>query len=106
MKAYLQIALFAIFIIGINGDITLCEAVSGNLDEDICRMYPTEMDYTHCCYVEMNGNGQCRQLKDDEYENVKRYKDFLKSQGNTDIKIKCSGEFLTYSLLALLALIF
>ena len=105
MKAYLQIALFAIFIIGINGDITLCEDVNGN-DEDICRMYPTELDYTHCCYVEMNGSGQCRQLKDDEYENVKRYKDFLKSQGNTDIKIKCSGEFLTYSLLALLALIF
>ena len=105
MKAYLQIALLAIFIIGINGDITVCEDVTGN-DEDICRMYPTQAYYTHCCYVEMNGSGKCRQLSDDQYENIKRYKDFLKSQGNTDIKIKCSGEFLTYSLLALLSLIF
>ena len=105
MKAYLQIALLAIFIIGINGDITLCEDVNGD-DDDICRMYPTETDYTHCCYVEMNGSAKCRQLTDDEYENIKRYKNYLKSQGNTDIKIKCSGELLTYSLLVLLALIF
>ena len=69
-------------------------------------MYPTTENYTHCCYVEMNGGGKCRQLSDDQYENVKRYKDFLKSQGNTDIKIKCAGEFLAYSLFALLALLF
>ena len=105
MKAFLQIALLAIFIIGINGQVTVCEEVNGD-DEDVCRMYPTEEDYTHCCYVELSGNGKCRQLNDDQYENVKRYKDFLKSQGNTDVKIKCAGEFLTYSLLALLALLF
>ena len=105
MKAYLQIALLAIFIIGINGDITVCEDVTGN-DEDICRMYPTQEDYTHCCYFQSDGYTGCKALTDDEYENIKRYKDFLKSQGNTDIKIKCSGEFLTYSLLALLSLIF
>ena len=105
MKAYLQIALLAIFIIGINGQVTVCEEVNGE-DEDVCRMYPTEEDYTHCCYVELSGNGKCRQLNDDQYENVKRYKDYLKSQGNTDVKIKCAGEFLTYSLLALLAFLF
>ena len=54
----------------------------------------------------MNGGGKCRQLSDDQYENVKRYKDFLKSQGNTDIKIKCSGEFLAYSLFAFLVFLF
>jgi hypothetical protein len=105
MKAYLQIALLAIFIIGINGQVTVCEEVNGD-DEDVCRMYPTEEDYTHCCYVELSGNGKCRQLNDDQYENVKRYKDFLKSQGNTDVKIKCAGEFLTFSLFALLAFLF
>ena len=105
MKAYLQIALLAIFIIGINGQVTVCEDVNGD-DEDVCRMYPTEEDYTHCCYVELSGNGKCRQLNDDQYENVKRYKDFLKSQGNTDVKIKCAGEFLTFSLFALLAFLF
>ena len=105
MKAYLQIALLAIFIIGINGQVTVCEEVNGD-DEDVCRMYPTQENYTHCCYVELSGNGKCRQLNDDQYENVKRYKDFLKSQGKTDVKIKCAGEFLTYSLLALLALLF
>ena len=105
MKTYLQIALLAIFIIGINGDVTLCESVNAD-DEDVCRLYPTEENYTHCCYVEMNGGGKCLQISDDQYENVNRYKDFLKSQGNTDIKIKCAGEFLAYSLFALLALLF
>ena len=105
MKAFLQIALLAIFIIEINGQVTACTEVT-QPSEDVCRMYPTEINYTHCCYVEMNGGGQCRQLNDDQYENVKRYKDFLKSQGNTDVKIKCAGEFLTFSLFALLAFLF
>ena len=105
MKAYLKIALLVIFIIGINGDVTLCENVKGE-DEDTCILYPTSENYTHCCYVELNDDKRCRQLSDDQYENVKRYKDFLKSQGYTDIKIKCVGEFLTYSLLVLLALMF
>ena len=105
MKAYLQIALLALFIIGINGDVTLCEEHDGTSEDD-CRMYPTQEDYTHCCYVEMNGGSKCSQLTDDQYENIKRYKNFLKSQGNTDVKIKCSGEFLAYSLFALLAFLF
>ena len=107
MKAYLQIALLALalFIIEINGDVTVCESVQGD-DEDVCRMYPTEENYTHCCYVEMDGGGKCRQLNDDQYENVKRYKDFLKSQGHSDIKIKCSGKFLTFSLFCFLAFLF
>ena len=105
MKAFLQIALLAIFIIEINGQVTACEEVTQG-DEDVCRMYPTEVDYTHCCYVEMDDGSSCRQLNDDQYENVKRYKDYLKSQGHSGVKIKCAGEFLTYSLLALLALLF
>ena len=107
MKAFLQIALLALalFIIEVNGDITVCELVP-NPDEDVCRMYPTEENYTHCCYLERSGNSLCKQLNDDQYENIKRYKNFLKSQGYTDVKIKCAGEYLTYSLLALLALLF
>ena len=105
MKAFIQIALLAIFIIGINGQVTVCTDVKGD-DEDVCRMYPTSEDHTHCCYVERSGETGCKELTDDQYENVKRYKDFLKSQGYTDVKIKCSGRFLTYSLFALLALLF
>ena len=107
MKAYLQIALLAIFIIGINGEVTVCEQVTGTIDEDICRMHPTDINYSHCCYYTSDSGEGCMQITDDQYENVKRFKNYMKQLSNYgNFKIKCSGEFLTYSLFALLALLF
>ena len=74
-------------------------------DEDVCRMYPTPENYSHCCYFESDTYTGCWPLSDDQYENVKRYKNYMK-QTYSNLKIKCSGEFLTYSLFALLALLF
>ena len=106
MKAYLQIILLAIFILGING-VDVCDDIEGN-DEDVCRMYPTQEDYTHCCYFQSDGYTGCKALTDDEYENIKRYKKYMKEthENYGNLKIKCSGEFLAYSLFALLALLF
>ena len=105
MKAYLQIVLLAIFIFGINGVDVCGEVAISNPDEDICRVYPTPENYTHCCYFELDDKAGCQAITDDQYENIKRYKNFLK-QKYESVKIKCSGEFLTYSLFALLALLF
>ena len=105
MKAFLQIALLAIFIIGING-VEVCNDVPGT-DDDECRIYPTHMNYSHCCYVNKDGEEGCMQITDDQYENIKRFKSYYKQgYGLSSFKIKCSGEFLTYSLFALLAFLF
>ena len=108
MKAFLQIALLAIFIIGING-VDVCSRSIANADEDVCRMYATQNDNTHCCYFEADNQDYtgCTEITDDEYENIKRFKSFYKEEyGLSSLKIKCSGEFLTYSLFVLLALLF
>ena len=111
MKAYLQIILLAIFIIGING-VDVCGDFSPtNPDEDYCRMFPTPVNYTHCCYFKSDTQTDtiegCQPITDDQYENIKRFKNYMKQNFNyDDFKIKCSGEFLTYSLFALLALLF
>ena len=107
MKAYLQIILFAIFIIGING-VDVCNKDIPNPDEDVCRMYATQNDNTHCCYFEADNQDYtgCTEITDDEYENIKRFKSFYKQYYNlSSLKIKCSGKFLTYSFFALLALL-
>ena len=107
MKEYLQIALLAIFIIGINGVDVCGEFTPTNPDEDYCRMYPTPVNYTHCCYFKSDTLEGCQPITDDQYENIKRYKKYMKQDPNyANLKIKCSGEFLTYSLFALLALLF
>ena len=107
MKEYLQIALLAIFIIGINGVDVCGEFTPTNPDEDYCRMYPTPVNYTHCCYFKSDTLEGCQPITDDQYENIKRYKKYMKQEPNyANFKIKCSGEFLTYSLFALLALLF
>ena len=105
MKVFLQIALLAIFIIGING-VEVCEKIRGT-DDDQCRIYPTEINYSHCCYVNIDGDERCMQITDDQYENIKRFKSYYKQKYSiSSFKIKCSGEFLTYSLFALLAFLF
>ena len=106
MKAYLQIALLAIFIIGING-VEICNEVKGS-DDDECLIHPTNINYTHCCYYSTDNYAGCMEITDDQYENIKRFKKYMKEhyESYSGFKIKCSGEFVTYSLFVLLALLF
>ena len=106
-KAYL-IMLFAIMFVCVKNEFGACEyGPTDSVSEDGCRVRSTTIDKTHCCYVELDDYGQCKQLSDDEYENIKRYKSYLKSKYN-HVKIKCSSQaislfnlFLLFALLAL-----
>ena len=71
-----------------------------------CRIRTTNEDYTHCCYFKSDSNdgGKCMELTDDQYENIKKFKNYLKNS-DAGIKIRCSSEYLAYSLFALLALL-
>ena len=114
MNKTLQIILFTLCIYQINGEVSLCSDI-GSFPAEVtekqdrinyCRIRTTTIDKTHCCYYSSDSNeGQCLELSDDQFENIKRYKTFLQ---NTEkgIKIRCSSEYLTYSLFALLALLF
>ena len=91
----------------------LCTLYSGNdVDEDVCRRLKVEKDYTHCCYIKQLN--KCWQLTDDEYENIKRFKDYAKhhidqfeesNDGfNGKLTIKCSANILSSSLFILFSL--
>ena len=68
---------------------TICEDARGESEDD-CRMYPTTIDSTHCCYIPEDDEKPCWELSDDEYENIKRFKDFSKQFYNMgDLTIKC-----------------
>ena len=103
MKKLFRIILLTVSYVYVHLQLACNETTSPS--EEYCRILPTYKDYTHCCFVESESTSQCRQLTDDEYENVKRYKDVLKTILGNNVKIKCSGEFLTYSLFAILALL-
>ena len=76
------------------------------LDEEVCILLGTSGDKTHCCYLEGNSYGQCIAINDDEYENIVRFKKYLRDGlGDDDINIKCSSKFVSFSLLAALALL-
>ena len=109
MNKVFQIVLLAILLITIKSEFDICEEARNNdISEDLCRIRTTQVDYTHCCYVELNGNASCRQISDDAYENIKRYKEYLKNTYD-DVKIKCSSEFKSlalFSLFSLIALLF
>ena len=84
---------------------TICEDARGESEDD-CRMYPTTIDSTHCCYIPEDDENPCWELSDDEYENIKRFKDFSKQFYNMgDLTIKCSNQALTISLLCLILLV-
>ena len=78
------------------------------LEEDYCAFLKTTGDYTHCCMFEdTNGIIGCGGITDDEYENIVRYKKYLRDQyDDEDIGIDCSSRFISISLLAVLALLF
>ena len=77
-------------------------------EEDYCSVLKTTDDKTHCCYFESkNGINGCYQITDDQYENIVRFKKYLRDQiGDDDIGIQCSSRFISFSLLAVLALLF
>ena len=77
-------------------------------EEDYCSSLQTDPGFTHCCYFESkNGINGCYQITDDQYENVVRYKKYLRDQiADDDLGIHCSSKFISLSLFAVLALLF
>ena len=76
-----------------------------DLDEDHCAMLSPESG-THCCLFEVNDAVSCREITDDEYENIGRYIDYWEDINGTDIDVDCSSKFISLSLFAILALLF
>ena len=77
------------------------------LEEDYCAFLKTSGDYTHCCLFEFSNGQGCYQITDDQYENIGRFKKYIRDQsGDDDIGIECSSRFVSFSLLAVLALLF
>ena len=78
------------------------------LEEDYCALIkPTGDDYTHCCLFEFSNGQGCYLITDDQYENIGRFKKYIRDQsGDDDIGIDCSSRFVSFSLLAVLALLF
>ena len=78
-----------------------------DLDEDHCAMLTPPSEYTHCCLFEIGDKKVgCGGVTDDEYENIGRYKKYLEDRYDIDYDIDCSSKFVTFSLFALLALLF
>ena len=79
------------------------------LDEDVCILLETSEDRTHCCYYtdSSSDSGKCIQITDDQYENIVRFKKFLRDESGDDkIDIDCSSKFLSFSLFVVFALLF
>ena len=82
-------------------------ALIEELEEDYCSSLKTNGDYTHCCLFEFSSTSACYQITDDQYENIGRFKKYLRDQlGDEDLGIECSSRFISFSLLAVLALLF
>ena len=85
------------------------EAAAEELDEDVCILLGTSEDRTHCCYYtdSSSDSGKCIQITDDQYENIVRFKKFLRDESGDDkIDIDCSSKFLSFSLFVVFALLF
>ena len=78
-----------------------------DLEGEYCAAMKTSGDYTHCCMIEGSNGANCYAITDDEYENVVRFKKYLRDQvGDDSIRVDCSSRFISISLLAVLALLF
>ncbi len=81
-----------------------------DIDGDICKLFKTDKDYTHCCYIKDSKtefNKHCVQIKDDYYENIKNFKKYVRDENEDgDLEIDCSSKFVSISLFAVLALLF
>ncbi len=89
----------------ING--AVCDQSSGYTEGDDCSLLQLTGEYTHCCYIdsESNYNG-CHGLTDDQYENIKKYKDYLRTQyGDDDLGIDCSSKYMSLEIFAIFALL-
>jgi len=85
------------------------EKAAEELDEDVCILLGTSEDRTHCCYYtdSSSDTGKCIQITDDQYENIVRFKKFLRDESQDDeIDIDCSSKFLSFSLFVVFALLF
>ena len=85
------------------------EKAAEELDEDVCILLGTSEDRTHCCYYtdSSSDSGKCIEITDDQYENIVRFKKFLRDESQDDeIDIDCSSEFLSFSLFVVFALLF
>ena len=81
--------------------------VMDEVDEDLCILLGTSEDRTHCCYYTDASESKCIQITDDQYENIVRFKKFLRDEsGDSDININCSSKFLSFSLFVVFALLF
>ena len=85
------------------------EKAAEELDEDVCILLGSSEDRTHCCYYtdSSSDTGKCIQITDDQYENIVRFKKFLRDESQDDeIDIDCSSKFLSFSLFVVFALLF
>ena len=72
-------------------------------------LVPSGEGMTHCCLYKIDGNPvDCREISDDEYENIGRYIKYSEDQrsDDLDIDIDCSSKFISFSLFAVFALLF
>ena len=108
MKKTFQIVLLSLAIILIKSEFDLCEkkVFSGDIEDTDCQYLSTGTDKTHCCLFEAaDQKSRCMEITDDEYENIKRFKNYMKND-YSKVKIKCSADYLSFTLLALLVLLF
>ena len=106
MNKLILLALLALCINVING--ATCNSDSGYTDGDDCSLLQLTGEYTHCCYIDSESSSYagCRGLTDDQYENIKKYKDYLRTQsGDDDLGIECSSKYMNLGFLAIFALL-
>ena len=82
----------------------------GDFGEDVCILFETTGDITHCCYVTGSTNSSindnCIGLTDDQHENIKYLVKYYKDHYDPNIEIKCKSEYISISLFSILALLF
>ncbi len=111
MNKFILILLFALSFYTIKGvDFGECDddtTTSSDIDEDYCSLLRVSAPYTHCCYMESDNYSQCIALNDDQFENIVRYKKYLRGAlDDDDIGVDCSSKYISLSLLAIFVLLF
>ena len=115
MNKLIIFGLLALFLNSINGEYTCSDYLtvygSENLEdlegEDCARLTPTGEGMTHCCLFEISDEIYCKEVSDDQYENMGRFVKYTEDQeANTDVDIDCSSKFLSLSLFVIFALLF
>ena len=113
MNKAIQILLLALCAIGIKSEYPECGKIDFPPDvtktkdmANYCRILTTGMNRTHCCLFKKDDEAYCSEISDDAYENIKRYKKYLRNYDTySGIEIKCSSDYFAYSLFILFALL-